>query len=414
MLITDSMRKRFFTSAILLTQGIIAAILFAASSVVASIEVCDSDIKTISNDQPNPDLTALVAALSEAASGAPSTLRQLRNAITELPRSPAESMLQDRARVILAAHALRDGKALEARQWLSSISTESSMAVDAGLLMAESWRIAGDNENALTWFMRVGRHFPYDIAALNGLLDAADNLRSQGHAPMAAALHDEVLNRAMTARGILDALPDDPHARADIILLSSSHLPAPLRRQLNEQILHHSPDTRNARRTSQRAEQRWHCLLRQQRDMEQQRRIILQQVTTTRQALADIDQQLIAMELQRQSLSTAMVPNDFSAEQVNLRQQLRQVSNTMLRTQAQRDFLASAQDKLPLMLNDTEQRLAILAAFYEDVRGNAQASMDEGIRRALNALDNQFRNIAAESQARQAELLVEMGAVTAQ
>jgi len=148
--------------------------------------------------------------------------------------------------------------------------------------------------------------------------------------------------------------------------------------------------------------------------MEQQRRIILQQVTTTRQALADIDQQLIAMELQRQSLSTAMVPNDFSAEQVNLRQQLRQVSNTMLRTQAQRDFLASAQDKLPLMLNDTEQRLAILAAFYEDVRGNAQASMDEGIRRALNALDNQFRNIAAESQARQAELLVEMGAVTAQ
>lgn len=412
MLIVNPMRKNVGSSDTRLIAGIFATILFAASTSAIAIDACDSDVKPPSAHDSQQDLSPLIIALSEATTGTRSTLRQLSHAISELPRSPAESMLQDRARVILAAHAIRDGRFSEARLWLEPISTNSSMAVDAGLLIAESWRADGDNENALIWFMRVGRHFPYDVAALNGLLEAADNLRDQHQTAMAATLHDEVLSRAMTAHNILNELPEDPVVRADMILISSSHLPTALRRQLNEQILRHNPDTRNARHTSQRAEQQWHCLLRQQQDMEQQRSIILQQVAMADMALTDLDQQLTTMTAQRQNLSTAVIADNFSAEQIHLRQQIRKISNAILRAQAQRDFMASAQATLPLMLSETEQRLAALAAFYQNVRDNAQASMDEGIREAITALDNQFKNIAAESQARQAELLVHMGAMT--
>ena len=90
-------------------------------------------------------------------------------------------ILGNYARLRLAAMALRDGDTEFARQQLSQVEQRSPAAVDAALLLAESYRLDGDRQRARDWFVRIAARFPGNPRAISGLVLAGDDSVSYTH-----------------------------------------------------------------------------------------------------------------------------------------------------------------------------------------------------------------------------------------
>lgn len=63
--------------------------------------------------------------------------------------------MRDKAIVMLAASLLAESRTEQARELLKAVPVGSRSAVTAALLLADSWRIAGEPERALQWFLRI-------------------------------------------------------------------------------------------------------------------------------------------------------------------------------------------------------------------------------------------------------------------
>lgn len=98
----------------------------------------------------------------------------------------------NRARLTLAAEYLSKSRFIEARQLLSAIELDSTVAVQASLLLAESFRLEGDLQRAAQWLLRTGQRYGADPEALRGLLEQASELRQQGQLAQAFAIYNMV------------------------------------------------------------------------------------------------------------------------------------------------------------------------------------------------------------------------------
>lgn len=103
----------------------------------------------------------------------------------------------NRARLTLAAEYITESRFIEARQLLTTIELDSTVAVQASLLLAESFRLEGDPQRAAQWLLRTGQRYGADPEALGGLLEQASELRQQGQLPQAFAIYNMVQSQIL-------------------------------------------------------------------------------------------------------------------------------------------------------------------------------------------------------------------------
>lgn len=123
-------------------------------------------------------MTSLLDAM--VASGERAT--SLTQALKQVPGSRSADPVVTRARLTLAALALQDGDADAARALLLTIPLDSEAALDGGLLVAESWALAGDLQTATRWNQRVAQRWPQEPAALDALVERGAALAGQDRA----------------------------------------------------------------------------------------------------------------------------------------------------------------------------------------------------------------------------------------
>ena len=370
----------------------------------AAARACHGDIAKTSENNPEPDLGNLVAALSGNIPDPSARLNALEDALKTPPRSPAEMLLQDRARLYLSAMAIRQQRFDLARERLKQISTGSPVAAEAGLLIAESWRIQEKHDEALKWFLRVGRHFSDDISALHGLLRAAESMQESGRPGEAAALYGEIVARALDALKMLESLPEDPEARVAAVFSRPHSLPAALRRKITSEMLRESADLTQTRQVYRETSQAWYCLVERQQQLELQGERIRQHRDRLKQASLLVEESMAALEKEIDSLEKQLVSKDFSAPQLAVRKRLGEARNERIRLSAQRDFIARTREMLPQALTATEQKLNAMTASFSEIRGQASQDLYHTAQKAIGTTTTAFRDLAGDSQRRLAEM----------
>lgn len=370
----------------------------------AAAPTCQRDIIEISDKKEEPDLSNLVAALSGKMTDQSARLRTLEEATKTPPRTPAEMLLQDRARLYLSAMEIRQMHFDDARERLMLINTGSPVAAEAGLLLAESWRLQENHDEALKWFLRVGRHFSDDSNALHGLLRAAESMQEIDRQREAAALYNEVVDKALSTVQLLEALPEDPDARVEAVFSRQHPMPAALRRKITSEMLRETTDLARTRQVYRETSREWHCLLEQQQQLELQSERIRQHGERLTQASGLVEESMAALEKEIGSLEEQLISKDFSAPQLVIRKRLGQARNERNRLNAQRDFIARTRSMLPQALTATEQKLQVMTASFSEIRGQASEDLYHAAQQAIDATAATFRNLAGDSQRRLAEM----------
>jgi len=371
---------------------------------IAAPSSCLRDTATTSAHQTEPDLSSLIAALSGKLTDPSTRQRALEQAIQAPPRTQAELLLQDRARLYLAASEINRQEFDSARKRLKPISTASPVAVDAGLLIAESWRLQGNSEEAVQWFLRIGRHFSDSPIALQGLLHAATSLEESNHLAESVALYGEVVQKAMETVTHLDALPVEREAKIEAVLSRHAQIPATLRQQLTRVMIKETPSFAQTRQVHRDASQEWQCLLIQQQQLELQSERIEQHIKRLAQASLQAKESLSALDKEITALEKQLIRQDFSAPQLTLRKRLGQARNEKIRLEAQQEFIARTQHMLPEALATTKDKLEIMTASFADIRAQSSQDLHGAIELAVNEVTDKFRNLAGESQSRLAEV----------
>jgi hypothetical protein len=320
------------------------------------------------------------------------------------PRSQAEMLLQDRARLYLAGVAIQQQKFDAARERLKLVSTESPVAAEAGLLIAESWQLQGNTAESLQWFLRVGRRFSDDMTALQGLHNAAETLEDSDQHRQAASLYNEVVKKATHVVTLLDNLPTDTAARTDAILFQGDPLPMALRRQLTSAMIRQTPKIGQTRQVHRESLREWECLLLQQQELEQQLDSIHQHSARLSRISQLAEAALSALEDEITVLETQLISQDFSADQLALRKRLSQARNEKARLEAEQAFISEVRTMLPDALASTEEKLQTMVSSFADIHAQSSAELHQAVALAITEVSARFRNLAGQSQRRLAEL----------
>lgn len=373
----------------------------------AATSTCQRDITETSKKKPEPDLSNLVAALSGKMTDQSARLNALEDAIRTPPRTPAEMLLQDRARLYLSATEIHQQKFDDARQRLKLINTGSPVAAEAGLLIAESWRMQGDKHESLQWFLRVGRHFSDDSNALHGMLRAAESMQETGHRREAAALYREVVDKALGTVKLLESLPEDQDARVETVFSRQHPMPPALRQRITSEMINETSNLATTRQIYREASREWQCLLQQQQQLELQSERIRQHSDRLAKASTLVEESMPAIEKEISSLEKQLVSKDFSAPQLAIRKRLGQARNEKIRLDAQRGFIDRTRHMLPQALAETEQKLQAVTESFSGIRQQASQDLFNAAENAIAKTATTFRDIAGESQRRLAEMQVQ-------
>lgn len=124
---------------------------------------------------------------------------RLRNWLPDADRSKRSEhvVLRNHARVWLAARHLEAQNYQRARSLLSEVQLDSPVAVRAALLIAESWRLQGNQDMARAWTRRVAQRYSASPLALEGLLLIASDMEEEGQLHQARALYNLVMGQVL-------------------------------------------------------------------------------------------------------------------------------------------------------------------------------------------------------------------------
>lgn len=131
--------------------------------------------------------------------------QQLARALDRVPAAAGRDPLVVRAQLTLAALILGQTRVTDARDVLRRIPTDTEAALDAGLLMAETYAIDGDVAEAVRWNLRILQRWPDEPAALAALIQRAGAL-GETDRPTAIAALGNARGRAQDAADKLRAL----------------------------------------------------------------------------------------------------------------------------------------------------------------------------------------------------------------
>ena len=353
-----------------------------------------------------PSLVAHYVCVLSTPPDTPGLSRQLEMLLRALRASEgtATAIMRDRARLRLAALYLRQARLEEGREQLRRIQAASPVAVTASLMMAESFRISGDTDAALQWYLRASEYFPYRPQTLWGLISAAHHLQQTGQDAFALALYNRTIEQAEGALAQLAALAGNN--APEILLSPDSPLSKPVRETLLQHALAHPrinlPQRSNALSNA--------ALLLLQLNTEQ---------AHLAQALGEMDEllahyqihsaaeqaRLQALAAQRHSLHNQLAPDDFSDTQLALRRQITLLDNEHRRVQAALTFLAQALAQAPTLQEALRSQSHDALQRVRQRLQQHHAAVDEVMTQTLSAYRRQLQESSSEALLQQAEIL---------
>ena len=341
--------------------------------------------------------------------------RRLRELISHGPenRSAAEDWLRQKALLMVAAYDLEEGKLARARRRLRGIPVDSPAAVDAALLLADSFRMAGRPDKARQWYLRVGKRFPQERTALKGVLAAS--ARMEARAPeVAVTLYDDVSAKAENAAERLESIRPQLKDQKLRWLFASASDPG-LRRQMLERLARQpGPNALGLKRKEVASTTRIQCLLRASRPLYRAQTRLQGRMDRLNRQRLQARQSIRTLASRKASLEERIERGRLTPEQKQIRKKVMQIGNTLERKKAHLDFVRRNRERLPRLIGKLENRIQRL---YEQFRAQQELSsraLSQELRQALKNLRGDFLDVAATADHRKARVLEEKRATPEQ
>lgn len=327
---------------------------------------------------------------------------RLEQFLANPPASPQalDRVALNRARLTLAADYLRESRFIETRQLLSAIELDSPIAVQASLLLAESFRLEGDHIKAGQWLLRTGQRYGADPEALASLLEEAAELRLQGEPHQAFALYNMVQNQILENARQVSSLRTEADRLVDRLLRTRLDESRAAHSQMLKQMIQDpaSPLMMElgalARAASERA-----CL-------ERELRQVVEQAFDNSAQQARIRPFLVMLEreqgmLKRRLQQLRLNPQDHAEEIAELEQQQQALEN-------QHQALLAEEQQMPADEATRRHReLSNRIAQLDQDNQARRARIQEELLQKGNELMARYRELAAQSQYGRATLLDE-------
>lgn len=334
----------------------------------------------------NPASAAVIHQLTEPAAQRRQALERALHTLLRQSPLPGQQVLVDKARLVAAALAIQDGDMRIARNHLRHIQLDSPAAVEAALLMAESWRRENNNEAALQWYLRTHDYFPHDAKALGALLGAAAILHDEDMHGDALTLYRRLYTSAMASLVQIDALEEKLLTDGiDIILTSQQKIDPALQRAIAAHALRAgSADILEASEERPAAAQQLQCVLHAYVALSHQQQALEERLSPLReqadQLLETIGQRQAHVEQLRTMLDTGAHPPE---DRDSIRRAITEERNILLQERARHQALATNLDTLPEAFSASLQSLATLIAHHADGHLHHNTVIESGLRQAI-------------------------------
>ena len=396
------------SSAALCISALLASPLPALAEQEEAQQYCaPAAVQTITDASTRLVLQALVS--PERVTDRASMLEQYLNRPVESPNS-ARQVATSHARVVLAAEQIRAGQYAEARQVLSKVDLSSTVAVDAALLLAESWRLEGNDAKSQSWLVRVAQRYSSDPRALEGLLLSARDLADAGKVRQAWALYSLINDKVLTNVDQISDMQTKPDALVDQLLNTRLDESRSINSQLVKLILHSDEHSAlsNMREIIESKKQ-LDCLAKQDDSIKDEAwdESILAANVTSFQTMLETETRLNEKQLAalKSELASAparerpMIEEEIHALEEQMQSAVVRLNELLQQQRNLPDNSLSRKKQLEQKIRSTESRVS---ENREAIRGELQ--------QALSQLQGHYRELAAETQPARAELMQLMAA----
>ena len=309
-----------------------------------------------------------------------------------------ERVALNRARLTLAAEYMTESRFIEARQLLSAIELDSTVAVQASLLLAESFRLEGDPQRAAQWLLRTGQRYGADPEALGSLLEQASELRQQGQLAQAFAIYNMVQSQILDNAEQVSALRRETDQMVDQLLRTRLDESRAAQSQMLKQMINNTDSQLliELGALARSGEQR-RCLESQLQQLSRAAFDNSAQQARITPFLTMLEREQAMLERQLDQLSDSSQP-DSDQQRAEINQQLDTLRN-------RRQTLLAEQQQLPgeaaLAHRQLRQRIEVLDQQNQQRRARIQTELEL----LSGELMTRYRKLAAESQYGRASLL---------
>lgn len=317
----------------------------------------------------------------------------------------ARQVATSHARVMLAAEHIRAARYEQARQVLAQVDLASTVAVDAALLMAESWRLQGDDRQSQAWLVRVAQRYSSDPRALEGLLLSAQDLAASGKMREAWALYNLINDKVLANVEQVNNLRGMQEELVQQLLNTRLDESRAVSTQVIKHILHAEEQSAlSSMRDIIEAKQQMACLERQGdalKDDAWDESIMTANITSF-QTMLETEARL--NERQMESLQ-AELASASSQEREQIEQEIASLQEHMQSLERRLAELQAQQAALPVSSVSRTRQLQQKIAETEQRLHNNQVAIRGELDNAIAALQTRYRELAAETQLARAELM---------
>lgn len=317
----------------------------------------------------------------------------------------ARQVATSHARVMLAAEHIRAARYEQARQVLAQVDLASTVAVDAALLMAESWRLQGDDRQSQAWLVRVAQRYSSDPRALEGLLLSAQDLAASGKMREAWALYNLINDKVLANVEQVNNLRGMQEELVQQLLNTRLDESRAVSTQVIKHILHAEEQSAlSSMRDIIEAKQQMACLERQGdalKDDAWDESIMTANITSF-QTMLETEARLNARQME--SLQ-AELASASSQEREQIEQEIASLQEHMQSLERRLAELQAQQAALPVSSVSRTRQLQQKIAETEQRLHNNHVAIRGELDSAIAALQTRYRELAAETQLARAELM---------
>lgn len=374
----------------------------ADTEVTAPLQCAPPTTQTITDAATRLVLQALVE--PSRVSNRTSLFEQYLASPVTAPNS-ARQVATSHARLALAAEHMQAGQYALARQVLSGIDLSSTVAVDAALLLAESWRLEGNSGQSQAWLLRVVQRYSSDPKALEGLLLSARDMAQAGQVREAWALYNLINAKVLDNVEQVTRLRTDQDNLVQQLLETRLDASRDVNTQIIKHILHSDAQSALANmRDIIEARQQLACLARQDNALKDDAwdESIMTANVTSFQTMLETEGKLNQRQLEALKAELARA-EDY--EKPDIEAEINELEEHIASLQQRLEQLAAQQASLPVASVSRKKQLQQrIQATEQRINQNQQAIRDE-LDVAIGALQTRYRELAAETQLARAELM---------
>ena len=379
------------------------AILLLSSCLLSPTALASGSDPCASSSQSAPLQTqsrAVLKALTQPHSESRRDLLEQYLASPPAILAAADRVALNRTRLTLAADYLQNARFLEARQLLSAVELDSPVAVQASLLLAESFRLEGDSLRSAQWLLRTGQRYGADPDALTSMLDRAHELHYQGEQRQAFALYNMVQSQILDNAEQVGSLRSEADLLIERLLRTRLDESRAAQSQMLKQMINDTDSSllmdlgALARNASLRQ-----CLERKQRQVSEAAFENSAQQARITPFLTMLEREEAMLQRRLQQLDGSSQPG-VDAERTEISQQLQALHQ-------QRQTLLAEQQQVPADATRAHRELGEQIAALDQQNDAHRQRIREQLDTLSSTLMARYRELAAQSQYGRATLLAE-------